>query len=178
MWLDHVSLDWECRDQTWYVPGFLHSIFVTSLLVLHFLEVGLMSELLLATTESKFLHPIICEGYLRCFVEVTQTPSGVWFLRISSQLLSRFKKLGVYLRGWLNYILFYGTSILTVERVVYWPSAPWCFWRGLVKTSSLSLPELCPPAINSEFDDAVLTDCASEHDNCARRNYSELYTVL
>ena len=57
-------------------------------------------------------------------VEVTHTLSDIWFLQISSQLLSRYNKLGVYRRGWLRSILFDRTSILFVEQAVYRPSTP------------------------------------------------------
>ena len=57
-------------------------------------------------------------------VEVTHVPSGIWFLQISSQLLSRYNKLGVYRRGWLRSILFDRTSILSIEQAVYRPNTP------------------------------------------------------
>ena len=55
-------------------------------------------------------------------VEVTHIPSGIWFLQISSQLLSRYNKLGVYRRGWLPSVLFDRTSILSVEQAVNRPN--------------------------------------------------------
>ena len=58
-------------------------------------------------------------------VEVTLTLSGIWFLQISPQLLSRYKKLGVYRGGWLRSILFDRTSILFVEQAVYRPNTPY-----------------------------------------------------
>ena len=113
-------------------------------------------------------------------VEVTHTLSGIWFLQISSQVLSRYNKLGVYRRGWLRSILFDRISILSVKQAVYRPKTPYPgvlstfavydARRGLVKSSSfgswrflcmgftavkntvcLSLQEFCPPAINREF---------------------------
>ena len=58
-------------------------------------------------------------------VEVTHLPSGIWFLQISSQLLSRYNRLGVYRRGWLRSILFDRTSILSVEQAVHRPNTPY-----------------------------------------------------
>ena len=58
-------------------------------------------------------------------VEVTHTLSGIWFLQISSQSLSRYNKLGVYRGGWLRSILFDRTSILFVEQAVHRPSTPY-----------------------------------------------------
>ena len=54
--------------------------------------------------------------------EVTHIPSGIWFLQISSQLLSRYSKLGVYRRGRLRSILFDRTWILSVEQAAFRPS--------------------------------------------------------
>ena len=53
-------------------------------------------------------------------VEVTHTLSGLWFLQISSQLLSRYSKLGVY-----RSILFDRTSILFVEQAENRSSTPY-----------------------------------------------------
>ena len=51
----------------------------------------------------RLLSPIHSTNYLcrksSVVVEVTQIPSGKWFLQISSQLLSRYNKLGVYRGG-------------------------------------------------------------------------------
>ena len=67
--------------------------FVTSLLafdnwVLGFSSIRWMSLLLLATSESK-LHVQLSERKSSAVVEVTHTLSDLWFLQISSQLLSR-----------------------------------------------------------------------------------------
>ena len=85
-------------------------------------------------------------------VEVTHIPSGIWFLQISSQLLSRYNKLGVYRRGWLRSILFDRTSILSVEQAVYRPSTPYlgafstfaCTMQDVV-WSSQAITDLCDP---------------------------------
>ena len=58
-------------------------------------------------------------------VEVPHTLSGIWLLQISSQLLSRYNKLGAYRRRWLRSILFDRTSILAVEQAVYRPCTPY-----------------------------------------------------
>ena len=113
-------------------------------------------------------------------VEVIQKLFRSWFLQFPSGQLSGYNKLGVYHKGWLHYILFDRTSILSVEQAVYRPNTQclWCLFhfclydarRGLVKSSScgslwslsmgftavkntvcLSLPKFCPPSINPEF---------------------------
>ena len=114
-------------------------------------------------------------------VEVTRIPSGIWFLQVSSQLLSRYNRVGLYRKGWLRSILFGGTSILFVEQAENWPSTPcpgafsthfclsdarsglvkssscgslWSFFMGFTaekNTVCLSLLEVCPPAVNPEF---------------------------
>ena len=80
-------------------------------------------------------------------VEVTHILSRIWFLQIPSQPLSRYNKLGVYRKGWLQYILFDRTSILHVEQascVSTQYTVSWCLFhffclyrarRGLVKSS-------------------------------------------
>ena len=72
------------------------------------------------------------------------------FLQISSQSLSRYNELGVYHRGWWRSILFDRTSILSVEKAVHRPNAPYldvsstftCTMQDVVWTNQ-ALVDLC-----------------------------------
>ena len=50
-----------------------------------------------ACTKNEAVHP--SRRNFSVVAEVTHIPSGIWFLQISSQLLSKYNKLGVYRRG-------------------------------------------------------------------------------
>ena len=103
--------------------------FVTSLpapdnWVLGFTSIRWMSLLLLATSESKLHVQLSLKEIVGGGRGDTQV-CGIWFLQISSQLLSRYNKLGVYRTGWLRLVLFDRTSILFVEQAENWPGAPY-----------------------------------------------------
>ena len=123
---------WRPRDQTRYLsrsPGWIlvHPR-VSPFLIIGFLVlVGFVGYL---CCFQRLLNPIQESNYLSkkssVVVEVTHLLSGIWFVQIPFQLLSRYFQLAVYRKGWLRYILFDRTSFLSVEPVVYRPNTP-CF---------------------------------------------------
>ena len=120
----------------------------------------------------------------------------------SSQLLSRYNKLGVYRREWLRSILFDSTSILSVEQVVYQPkyTGSWCIlyffclyharpgaskpisygslcslftgFTAVKNTVCLSLLKICPPGISPGLWWSV-NWLHIHYDECTRRNCPE-----
>ena len=131
LWHHHVSLDKECRDQTRCDSRFplwpLVHIRVSPYLTIGFwVSLGSVGYLCCSQRHQNPNHTsnYLCRNF-SVVVEVTNIPSGIWVLQISSQSLSRYIKLGVYRRGWLRSILFDGSSILFVEQVVCRPSTPY-----------------------------------------------------
>ena len=157
LWLQHVSLDSECRDQTWYVPRFPLSL---HLRVSPYLIIGywvLVRFVGCRCCFSQYQNPNRTSNYLcrksSVVVEVTHTISRIWFLQIPSQQLSRYNKLGVYRKGWLHYILFDRIWILYVEQAVHRPNTPClvvfssfsaCTMQDVV-WSSQACTDLCVP---------------------------------
>ena len=100
--------------------------FVTRLPVLDTWVLGFLGRFVGCPYFLQHQNPNYTSNYLyrksSAVVEVTHIPSSIWFLQISSQLLSRFNKLGMYRWGWLRSILFDRTTILFVEQAEYRPN--------------------------------------------------------
>ena len=134
-----LSGAWHPRDRTKYLSRFplwtLAHLRVSPFLKIGFFVwfVGFVGSL---CCFQRLLNLILSSNYLcRNLRWWSRWHIYFWFifLLISSQLFSRYNKLGVYRQGWLRYILFDRTSILFVEQAVYRPNTP---YPGVFSTSS------------------------------------------